>query len=98
MKIFLASFLFTFSLCFSLQAEEEIRFDPSQDPNMVKTAPKKQSRIPAQFDQENQFSDTTEGQMCFGSSCEPVMDQNSGGLFRIDPSLIENTNPDSVSN
>ena len=45
-------------------------FESFQDPNMIKTAPKKQGRVPAAFEPAaGGYSESTEGGFCYGPEC-----------------------------
>lgn len=68
----MAKYLLLFILFFSTASSEEARiegFESFQDPNMIKTAPKVDSRGPANFGGERQYSDETEAKFCYGD-CE----------------------------
>lgn len=79
------------SLCFA--ETEEYSFDPSQDPNMVKTAPARQGRTPAQAGEENSFSNSTEAKTCYGFGCNESSIDTRPKTFQIDTPLLQNTNP-----
>lgn len=84
-------FLLFFSICFA--ETEEYTFDPSQDPNMVKTAPQKQGRTPAQAGEGNAYSNSTEAKTCYGFNCSENNINSKPQVFQIDTPLLQNTNP-----
>lgn len=43
-------------------------FESYQDPNLLKTAPKRQNRNPAAFGDEAEYSNETEGSFCYDES------------------------------
>ena len=90
-RIFCLGFLLSCSLCFA--ETEEISFDPSQDPNLVKTAPSKQGRSPAQSGEENAFSKSTEAKTCYGFGCNENDFDTRPKSFQFDTPLMQNTNP-----
>lgn len=76
-----------FSICITALAEEPNveGFESFQDPNMIKTAPKRNLRNPANFGGNNQqdYSESTEAKFCYGECDETPKEEKGSSLFDV---------------
>ena len=62
-------------------SEAPVGFESFQDPNLIKTAPKRQNRNPAQFGEEPEYSNETEGSFCYDETNCDNEKKNKDSLF-----------------
>jgi hypothetical protein len=58
-----------------------VGFESFHDPNMIKTAPKRQNRNPAAFGDETDYSDETEGSFCYDETDCGKEEKKTDALF-----------------